>query len=85
MFSVIVVLLLFLGVGVSAQQPSSVPEIPFEAETPLTLPPELYFGEVAGVAVNSHGHVFVGASSTSSGGFTRSTACRRTSCGSASS
>ncbi len=41
-----------------AQQP--VPEIPFDS-TPnfLKLPPDLYLGEVAGVAVNSKGHVFV--------------------------
>ena len=55
----IVVMLVLLGVGLSAQQPSSVPEIPFDAEAPLKLPPDLYFGEVAGVAVNSRGHVFV--------------------------
>ena len=55
----IVVLLVLLGVGLSAQQPSSVPKISFDAEAPLKLPPDLYFGEVAGVAVNSRGHVFV--------------------------
>ena len=43
----IVVMLVLLGVGLSAQQPSSVPEIPFDAEAPLKLPPDLYFGEVA--------------------------------------
>ena len=38
----------------------SVPEIKFHAQTDfLKLPPDLYFGEVAGVAVNSKGHVFV--------------------------
>jgi hypothetical protein len=42
----------------SAQQP--VPEIKFQAQTDFfKLPPDLYFGEVAGVAVNSKGHVFV--------------------------
>jgi sugar lactone lactonase YvrE len=41
-----------------AQQ--SVPEIPFESiPDPLRLPPDLYFGEATGVAVNSKGHVFV--------------------------
>ena len=59
MRKLIVVMLVVLGVGLSAQEPSSVPEIPFDAEAPLTLPPDLYFGEVAGVAVNSRGHVFV--------------------------
>ncbi len=37
-----------------------VPEIKFRAEPDFfKLPPDLYFGEVAGVAVNSSGHVFV--------------------------
>jgi hypothetical protein len=41
-----------------AQQ--SVPEINFEAQTDFfKLPPDLYFGEAAGVAINSKGHVFV--------------------------
>ena len=40
-----------------AQQP---PEIVYEAEPNfLKLPPDLYLGEAAGVAVNSQGHVFV--------------------------
>ncbi len=40
--------------------PQSVPEIKFHAQTDfLKLPQELYFGEAAGVAVNSKGHVFV--------------------------
>jgi DNA-binding beta-propeller fold protein YncE len=35
-------------------------EIPFESiPDPLKLPPDLYFGEATGVAVNSKGHVFV--------------------------
>jgi hypothetical protein len=38
---------------------AQVPEIPFESvPNPLKLPPNLYFGEVAGVAVNSKGHIF---------------------------
>ncbi|HEY1895315.1 MAG TPA: peptidyl-alpha-hydroxyglycine alpha-amidating lyase family protein [Terracidiphilus sp.] len=38
----------------------SVPEIRFHAQTDFfQLPPDLYFGEAAGVAVNSKGHVFV--------------------------
>ncbi|HVJ52002.1 MAG TPA: peptidyl-alpha-hydroxyglycine alpha-amidating lyase family protein [Aliidongia sp.] len=37
----------------------AVPEIPFDSvPNPLKLPPDLYFGEVSGVAVNSKGHVF---------------------------
>ena len=47
-----------LPISVCAQQP--IPEIKFQAETDFfKLPPDLYFGEVAGVAVNSKGHVFV--------------------------
>jgi DNA-binding beta-propeller fold protein YncE len=39
---------------------ATVPEIPFRSVADfLKLPPDLYFGEVAGVAVNSKGHVFV--------------------------
>lgn len=47
-----------LAIPLSAQQ--NVPEIKFQAQTDFfKLPPDLYFGEVAGVAVNSKGHVFV--------------------------
>jgi sugar lactone lactonase YvrE len=45
--------------SLSAQQ-TPVPEIPFRSVPDfLQLPPDLYFGEVAGVAVNSKGHIFV--------------------------
>ncbi len=38
----------------------TVPEIPFESVAdPLKLPPGMYFGEVAGIAVNSKKHIFV--------------------------
>ncbi len=48
---------LLVSTAVAAQQP--VPEIPFDSvPNPLKLPSELNFGEVAGVAVNSKGHVF---------------------------
>ncbi len=41
-----------------AQQP--VPEIPYDGDTTfLKLPPNVYLGEVAGVAVNSQRHIFV--------------------------
>src|SRR5262249_35706152 len=47
-----------LPIQVLAQQ--SAPEIKFHAQTDFfKLPPNLYFGEAAGVAVNSKGHVFV--------------------------
>ena len=50
-------LFLLLNLAVSAQQPpvieyTSVPNF-------LKLPPDIYFGEAAGVAVNRKGHVFV--------------------------
>ncbi len=46
--------------GVTGLAQQTVPEIPFES-TPnfLKLPADLYLGEVAGVAVNSKGRVFV--------------------------
>ena len=47
-----------LPIPLLAQQ--SVPEIKFHAQTDFfKLTPDLYFGEVAGVAVNSKGHIFV--------------------------
>src|SRR5712671_216387 len=50
-------LLLLIGPAASAQQ--AVPVIPFDsAPNPLRLPPNMYFGEVSGVSVNSKGHVF---------------------------
>jgi DNA-binding beta-propeller fold protein YncE len=51
-------LLLLIGPAASAQQ--AVPTIAFDsAPNPLRLPPNMYFGEVSGVSVNSKGHVFV--------------------------
>src|SRR6202034_319482 len=56
---VLLVLLFLLAGHVFSQQPPA-PEIPFRSVADfLKLPPDLYFGEVAGVAVNSKGHVFV--------------------------
>src|SRR6476469_379031 len=41
------------------QQPRAVPEIAYDGDPDfLKLPDTVYFGEVAGVAVNSQGHVF---------------------------
>jgi hypothetical protein len=37
----------------------NVPEITFDATNPLTLPDDLYLGEVGGVATNSKGDIFV--------------------------
>lgn len=51
-------LLLFVSAAVRAQNP--VPTIAFDSvPNPLKLPKDLYLGEVAGVAVNSKGHIFV--------------------------
>ncbi len=52
---------------VSAQQ-AAVPELPFESvPDPLTMPPDVHFGEIAGVAVNSKGHLFVFSRGNSTG------------------
>src|SRR5712692_10310151 len=51
------VLFLLLAIPVSHQQP---PEIRYHSVPDvLKLPPDVYFGEVPGVAVNSKGHIFV--------------------------
>src|ERR1700689_1487718 len=56
---IIVAVLLLMSVTALAQQPS-VPEIPYESVPDLLkLPPDLYLGEAAGVALNSKGHIFV--------------------------
>lgn len=52
--------LLFAALGCTLPAQQSVPEIPFDANVDFfQLPDDLHFGEVAGVAVNSQGHVFV--------------------------
>jgi NHL repeat len=62
---VILVLLLLTCSGFAQQ---AVPEIPFRSVPDfLKLPPDLYFGEVAGVSVNSKGHVFVFSRGNSTG------------------
>ena len=46
----------------------SVPELPFQSvPDPLTMPDDVHFGEIAGVAVNSKGHVFVFSRGNSTG------------------
>jgi DNA-binding beta-propeller fold protein YncE len=54
-------LLFCLGISlVCSAQEKAVPEIPYESvPNLLKLPSDLYLGEVAGVAVNSKGHIFV--------------------------
>jgi hypothetical protein len=54
----LIVLLLLIGPQALAQQ--AVPEIAFDSvPNPLRLPPNMYFGEVSGVSLNSKGHIFV--------------------------
>ena len=54
-----ILVLLLMASSLWAQQPA-IPEIRYRSVPDfLKLPPDLYFGEVAGVAVNSKGHVFV--------------------------
>src|ERR1700680_2270919 len=54
-----VLLCLAISLLCSAQE-KAVPEIPYESvPNLLKLPSDLYLGEVAGVAVNSKGHIFV--------------------------
>jgi hypothetical protein len=54
-----IVVLLLMASSLWAQQPA-IPEIPYRSVPDfLKLPPDLYLGEVAGVAVNSKGHIFV--------------------------
>src|SRR5215469_10788130 len=56
----ILLVLLALFVSVAYAQEQAVPEIPYRSVPNfLKLPPNLYLGEVSGVAVNSKGHVFV--------------------------
>ena len=51
---------LALVICAAAKAADAVPEIPFDSVPGfLKLPPDMYLGEVAGVAVNSKGHVFV--------------------------
>jgi DNA-binding beta-propeller fold protein YncE len=56
-------LLLLLAATVLAAVPAAAqvaaPEIAFDSANPLTLPDDIYLGEVAGVATNSKGDIFV--------------------------
>src|SRR5215510_8228503 len=55
--------------SVPSSSPAAVPDIPFDSVPDFfKLPPVMNFGEVAGVAVNSKGHVFVFTRSNSAGG-----------------
>jgi streptogramin lyase len=62
---VVAVALALTAAGATAQ---SIPELPFESvPEPLRLPDDIHFGEIAGVAVNSNGHVFVFSRGNSTG------------------
>jgi hypothetical protein len=55
-------------IGPAHAQQTAAPVIPFESvPNPLKLPVDVNFGEIAGVAVNSKGHVFVFSRGNSSG------------------
>jgi DNA-binding beta-propeller fold protein YncE len=57
-----------LAQSVTAPPASPVPEIPFDSVPDfIKLPPDMYLGEVAGVAVNKEGNVFVFARGNSAG------------------
>ncbi len=64
----VVLALLFLGAASLPLAAQSVPELPFESvPNPLTMPNDIHFGEIGGVAVNSKGHVFVFSRGNSTG------------------
>src|SRR5271170_377424 len=66
-FALVLTLCLAAPSSLLAQSPA-VPEIPFDSVPDfLKLPSEIYLGEVAGVAVNSKGHVFVFSRGNSTG------------------
>src|SRR5919107_3659648 len=60
--------LLLLGATAFPAAAQSVPELQFESvPNPLKMPDDIHLGEVAGVAVNSKGHVFVFSRGNSTG------------------
>jgi len=64
----VVLALAVLSLAAAPAVAQSVPELPFESvPDPLKLPDDVHFGEVAGVAVNSKGHVFVFSRGNSTG------------------
>ncbi|HME09993.1 MAG TPA: peptidyl-alpha-hydroxyglycine alpha-amidating lyase family protein [Bryobacteraceae bacterium] len=61
-------LALFGLLGALAVAQPTVPEIPFDSvPNVLKLPPDLYLGEVSGVALNSKGHIFIFSRGNSTG------------------
>lgn len=55
-FALLLPAVLLLPAGLAAQ---SAPRIEFTSDTPLTMPDNIYLGEVAGVARNSRGDIYV--------------------------
>src|SRR5437870_11710194 len=56
------------GAFAFADEPAQVPEIPYDSvPNLLKLPPDLHFGEVSGIAVNSKKHIFVYSRGSSTG------------------
>ena len=56
----VTVILAALALAPVSTQQQTTPELPFESvPNPLTLPNDIHFGEIGGVAVNSKKHVFV--------------------------
>ena len=55
--------MMLLAAGVGAQQPAAppqtAPDIPFDVQDVIKMPPDLYIGEAAGVALNSKRHIFI--------------------------
>src|SRR4029079_14959788 len=55
-----VLAVVLFSIATSLQTPSRGPDIPFgSVPNFLKLPPDMNFGEVAGIALNSRGHIFV--------------------------
>jgi hypothetical protein len=72
-----VLFVVLLGVTWALAQPQQAPEISFQSVPDfLKLPPDIYLGEVAGVAVNSRGHVFVFSRGNSTGPAYRASAAQ---------
>ncbi|MEI9985420.1 MAG: peptidyl-alpha-hydroxyglycine alpha-amidating lyase family protein [Aliidongia sp.] len=62
------ILALLIGLAPLPAFAQDVPEIPFDSvPNPIELPPNMYLGEVSGVAVNSKGHIFVFSRGNTSG------------------
>ena len=55
----VVVFVLLLAVGTSAQQGPAVPDLLVNAVEFLKLPPDTYLGEIAGLATDSKGNIYV--------------------------